>query len=247
MRRPLDRLAVVIGATGDIGKACVTKLQADGWQLVLVGRNRDRLERMRNTGSRPPWEVYSADMLHRDEYVDVLHAIRSKHPIVHGLVNAAGIHGANWHELNAGRWDHTMAVNLMGPMIAIHELEHALAAAGAASVVNVSSLAAREGYGKPDYAASKAGLEALTRSLAVVLGPRGIRVNCVAPGPVTGRMTGTWSGKRKEATEKRMPLGRFVTSVEVAEAIGFLLSEAGSGVTGTALAIDGGLGCRFGP
>ena len=132
-----------------------------------------------------------------------------------------------------------------------HTLPHLLDRPGAA-VVNISSIHARLTVpGMFPYAAAKAGLEGLTRSLALDYGPRGLRVNAVAPGFTRTRLVEEWleqqpdAGAARREILERHPLGRFAEPADVAEVVAFLLSDASRAVTGATVAVDCGLGVRF--
>jgi len=108
-------------------------------------------------------------------------------------------------------------------------------------VVNVSSVVARTGYrGLAAYGASKAAMEGFTRSLARDVGPRGVTVNAVAPGFLKTEMTSGLGGANLDRIQSRSALGRFAAVDEVAGAVGFLLSEAAAGITGTTVTVDAG-------
>ena len=168
------------------------------------------------------------------------------------LVNNAGVNATfDAVELSADDWDRFFAVDLKASWLcAKHVLPHMLAAGGGA-IVNVSSIHAfvtRPGFFP--YAAAKAGLLGLTRSLALDYGPRGVRVNCVCPGFTRTRLVSEALDLAPDrvAAERAMveavALRRIAAPDEVADAIEYMLSDRASYVTGTALLVDGGLTAR---
>ncbi len=168
-----------------------------------------------------------------------------------GVVNNAGIGAAGTVETaDLADLDRILEVNLRGPFLVIRAALPLLRAAdsGTAAIVNIGSIAAQVGL--PERAAvsaSKGGLEALTRAVAVDLAGRGIRVNSVAPGavetPWIGRMVAQASDPAKARAEidSRQPLGRLVAVEEVAAAVAYLLSDEAAATTGTCLVVDGGV------
>ena len=240
-------IAVVLGASGDIGSACADKLAEKGWSLVLIGRDTGRVqERISELGiGSHVREVLSADAEDTRSFHEMLMRVAMSLKRITGLVNAIGMRGHHWADLNHVRWEQTFSVNVTSAMVAMRLLEEPLAASGNGAIVNISSVAAREGYAKADYAASKAAMEALSRSAAVLLADRGIRVNCVAPGPVAGRMTQAWTEERMHRTLKRVPLRCLAEPEDVANAVAFLLSHEARHITGSVLDVHGGFGCQF--
>jgi NAD(P)-dependent dehydrogenase (short-subunit alcohol dehydrogenase family) len=239
--------AVILGAYGDIGGACARLLAAEGWNLVLVGRDARKLLAITHDirGGECDVVTHCADMESSEDTRRAVDSIHKSYGEIRGLVNAVGVRGTRWEESTAEAWHRTLQVNVVSFVEWVRGLQDLLAASGRGAVVSVSSLAAREGYYKPDYSASKAALEAATRSVAVLLARSGVRANCVAPGPVVGRMTASWDACRRDAAIRRIPLGRLASPDDVAAGVAFLLSSRAEGITGAVLEINGGVGCCF--
>ena len=139
-------------------------------------------------------------------------------------------------------WLDVLAINLSGAFNCTQAAAKVMIKQKQGAIVNVSSIVGIIGNaGQANYAASKAGLIGLTKSAARELAPRNIRVNAVAPGFIITEMTESLNPELKEAIAGRIPLGRFGTAGEVAEAIAWLASDAAAYVTGQTLIIDGGL------
>src|SRR4030043_1805359 len=154
------KLSVIIGATGDIGRACALKLAELKWELILIGRDKTKLQgvasevREKGRGGEPC--IAYVELSHLLDLQSLLREIAADHPVIHGLVNAAGVHGQQWDALDLESWQRTLDINLNSCFVAIKEFQKCLVAAENSSIVNITSLAAKEGYQKADYAASKA-------------------------------------------------------------------------------------------
>lgn len=161
-----------------------------------------------------------------------------------GLVTAAAIDCA-WAptgEMDLAEWDRTIAVNLSGAFYCCRFALPNLVAAGSGAIVNISSVAGKRAWVEDvAYNASKAGVELLTRTIAVEYAAQGVRANCLAPGVIDAGMTDELpDGDERERLRGLHPAGRFGTAEEVAEAAVWLLSDAASFTTGATLPVDGG-------
>jgi NAD(P)-dependent dehydrogenase (short-subunit alcohol dehydrogenase family) len=158
------------------------------------------------------------------------------------LHNNVGIESRkDLEELDEEEWDRVMAVDLKSMFLAIRAAVPALEARGGGSIICVSSVAALRGHGRTAYAAAKAGVIGLVRSLAVQLGPRGIRVNAIAPGRVWTPMVEDLGPAAREARRRSAPLGTEGTGWDVGWGAVYLASDEARWVTGHTLVIDAGL------
>jgi NAD(P)-dependent dehydrogenase (short-subunit alcohol dehydrogenase family) len=236
----MSRVLVVGGSSG-IGAACVAHLAAAGTE-VLSADLRAPADGAPIAGSAV---VDVRDAAAVEAAVDEL---ASGAPI-DGLVYAAGIgHVAPFDQISPERWRLVLDVNLTGAFHAARSVIRHMEGGGA--LVLISSIdSAAPVSGLAHYCASKAGVEALSRSLALELAPRAIRSNVVAPGPVrTPLMNGVFADPVKEdAFLRRVPLGTIAEPDQIAAAVAFLLSPAAGHITGIRLAVDGGMSLREHP
>ena len=230
---------LITGAGQGIGRAIAQHVAQCGGTVIGLSRSAAPLEELANDLGCETlcWDLMETEGLEK--------ALQRSFPF-HGLVNNAGMTAlAPFIDHQVDDYDSVMSVNVKAAMIVSQIVAQGMLQEGCSgSIVNISSVASS--IGVPDhtaYCASKGALEAITRVLAVELGPAGIRANCICP-TVTMTEMGikAWSDEAKRsAILKRIPLGRFVEPLDVARLAVFLLSDASSMITGQALNIDGGL------
>jgi NAD(P)-dependent dehydrogenase (short-subunit alcohol dehydrogenase family) len=241
---------VITGAGRGIGESIARLFAAEGAGVALIGRDADRLRALEAElaagGTRAV--AVRADVSEADETAA---AVQEAHDALGGLdalVNAAAV-DCDWKptaELSVESWDDTVAVNLSGAFYVCRAALPLMVARGGGAVVNVTSVAAHRVWPEDvAYSASKAGVEMLTRTIAVEYAAHGIRANCLAPGVIDAGMTDTIEDAAERAELEAMhPLGRMGRADEVAEAALWLVSDASSFTTGTTLAVDGGFLAR---
>ena len=233
------RRILVTGAGKGIGEATARLLADQGAKVVALSRSRDDLDRLHaDLGC----ETIACDLSDLDT---ALCKARNALPL-DGLVNNAGTTALEpFLDTSADAFDHLMTVNVKAAMVIAQVAARDMIGRGVAgSIVNVSSVAASIGIADHTaYCASKAALDALTRVMAIELGPHGIRVNSVNPAvTLTPMAVKAWSDPAKaDPVKERMPMGRFIEPGEVADVIAFLLSGRAGMVAGHSLAVDGGL------
>ena len=242
-----DRTILVTGGTKGIGKSIVLALLESKARVVLTYSS--------DEGAASDFDMflrkkknYNYMLLRSDvaDRQDVRHLLREScekwGQSIFGIVNNAGIlTQGDFFTLSNKQWDKTLEVNLKGPFIICQEAIKALGQDGA--IVNIASVGGQIGGDRaPDYAASKAGLISLTRSLARIGSQYGVRVNAVAPGWIeTPIFSEDQLGELKDKAKEVIPMGRIGNPEEVAKPVLFLLSDAASYITGHCLNVNGGL------
>ncbi|AST91015.1 MULTISPECIES: SDR family NAD(P)-dependent oxidoreductase [Sutcliffiella] len=244
--RLADKVAVVTGATGGIGKAISEKFVKEGAQLLLVDLDQQRLEELKV--ELAPFgqkiEVIVADVSSKQSWEQILDKIDSEFTTVNVLVNNAGISGnEGLLETDYQRWNQIIQTNLTSVYLGMYELLPKMIASGGGSIINTSSIFAIIGSGKnAAYTAAKSGMMGLTKTAAVEFAKNYVRVNTIHPGMIRTPMT-------KAKLEKPEILARFRTLTpwpdfgepdDIAYGAVYLASDESKFVTGTELVIDGG-------
>lgn len=239
------RNAVVTGASRGIGLAIATALAEAGAQIAVVSTRLENSESacraIAGKGGRA--RAYACDVSRAESVQALAESVVKDLGSVDIVVNNAGItRDGLVMRMSEADWDAVLDTNLKGAFQVVKAFSKSLLRSKHGRIVNVASVVGLAGNaGQANYAASKGGLIALTKSLAKELGSRGITVNALAPGYVETDMTAALSPEQKAAMASSIVLGRGGTPEDVAGAAAFLCSDLGSYVTGQVLAIDGGL------
>jgi NAD(P)-dependent dehydrogenase (short-subunit alcohol dehydrogenase family) len=251
-----DRVAVVTGGNRGIGRAIAVALAADGFAVAVTARDADTLadtvaaiEADGGTALAVPCDVRD------EESVTTMARDVANLGRVHTVVANAGIAGptAPLHEIQLAEWRNCLATDLDGVFLTFRAFVPAMIESGAGSLVAISSMTGKRPlHGRTPYAAAKMGVIGLVRTLAVELGPHGIRVNAVCPGAVAGpriddvirRQAATRGITEDEALlafTGASPLARLVKANEVATACAYLASDAAASITGEDLNVSAGV------
>ncbi|MHB1874390.1 MAG: SDR family NAD(P)-dependent oxidoreductase [Streptosporangiaceae bacterium] len=238
------RTALVTGASRGIGAAAALALDRAGARVALVARDAAALAAVAAGLTRDP-VLLPADLGAAESPAEVARLASEQLGGVDVLVNnAAAAARLPTVETTAGLIDELLAVNVRAPLLLAAALAPAMMARGGGSIINVTSVSGLVGTpNRAAYAASKGALDAATRSLAIELGPSGIRVNAVAPGVVD---TALWERNKAipgviESVQAQTPLRRWGRPDDIADVIVFLASDAARFVTGQTISVDGGM------
>ncbi len=239
------RVVLVTGGTRGIGLAVVKAFLLAGARVAFCGRDVTQFGAdCEGLGDARRWHALSADMSRYQATAQLVDQTVRHFGRLDILVNNAGIPGPPdaW-AIDEAQWDEVQAVNLRAAYFCAREAATVMPRCGGAAIVNITSVAGQIGgmATGPAYAASKAGMVGLTRSLARLLAPRKIRVNGLAPADIETDMVSAWQPLLRDRLIAMTPMGRFGQASEVAHAALYLASSKASYITGHTLNINGGL------
>jgi 3-oxoacyl-[acyl-carrier protein] reductase len=245
MNRFEGRVSIVTGASQGIGEAIARDLAAEGATVVLADVQLEKLEAVARSiaaaGGRA--EAHAVDVGDAAGVERMVAAVAAAHKRIDHLVNNAGItRDGLLMRMKEEDWDLVLRVNLKGAFNFSKAVLRTMIAARSGRIVNIASVAGLMGNaGQTNYAASKAAVIALARSLAREVGARGITVNAVAPGFIATAMTEKLPDEVKAAYLEIIPLKKFGLPKDVSSAVKFLLSDDASYITGQVVSVNGGM------
>jgi 3-oxoacyl-[acyl-carrier protein] reductase len=239
------RVALVTGGSRGIGRAIVEELARGGCKVAVVATTEPGAEASaaaaRESGAEA--QAWAADVREPGRATSVVEAVVARWGRLDLLVNNAGItRDGLLMRMSDEDIDSVIDVNLKGTLYWCRAVARPMTKARSGCIVNISSIVGITGNaGQSNYAAAKAGIFGLTRSLAAEFGGRGVRVNAIAPGYIQTDMTAGLPETVQKASLERIPLGRLGEPADIARAVLFLASDAATYITGTTLVVDGGM------
>jgi 3-oxoacyl-[acyl-carrier protein] reductase len=250
MSRFIGKYAVVTGAAQGIGAATARRLAAEGATVACVDLTADRctaiVDEITLTGGAAG--AFGCDVSDGTQVEALVSDVVAEFGRIDVVVNNAGITRDNLlFKMSEDDWDRVVDVNLKSAFLVTRAAQKHMVEQRSGSVVNLSSRSALGNRGQANYAAAKAGIQGLTATLAIELGPFGIRVNAVAPGYVATAMTeatavrvGATPEEHQALAAQSVPLRRVAQPTEIASAVAFLASDDASYVSGQTLYVNGG-------
>lgn len=240
-----DQIAIVTGASQGLGRAVAVALAQNGAHVVCLARNAEKLaetvaaiEAVGGNG-----EALPCDVTDRSAAADAIEQTNKKHGQLHILVNNAGItRDKLMRGMSDEEWDSVIATNLTSCFVCCRAAAGLMRRKKYGRIINMASISGLIGNpGQANYAASKAGMIGMTRTMSKELISRGVSVNAVAPGFIASEMTAELGDVMMEEVKKRIPAKRVGTPEDVAAAVLFLASKDAGYISGQTIVVDGGM------
>ena len=240
------QVVLAVGATRGIGKALAGGFSERGATVIIAGRDQAVLEQTRKEISHDiPVEAMHCDVAKAEDVTQLVDAVIARHGRIDTLLNVAGVNTRKRVETyTPDEYDRILDINLRGHFLVAQAVGRHMLARGRGAIINIDSLNTYAPLtGVTPYAMSKGGVNMMTRGMALEWGPRGVRVNAIAPGFFpTDLSKKLWSEPKMQAWGKTVtPLGRLGDVKELVGTAIFLASEASAFVTGQILRVDGGI------
>jgi len=241
-----DKVVIITGATKGIGRAIAEEFARNGASLILSGTNEELLNKLKEELSLldKKHSVVAGDISLPETSERLIDKALNLHKKIDIIVNNAGIvRREPTEKMSLQDWQRVLDVNLNGTLYLCKQAMPILKKQKSGKIISIASGAAKNPHSgaSPSYGASKAGIVYLTRHLAMELGPFGINVNAICPGPIVTDLTDEWPEERRQKSIERIPLGRFGKPEEVAHLALFLASNLSDYITGESVSINGGL------
>jgi 3-oxoacyl-[acyl-carrier protein] reductase len=236
------KTALVTGSTRGIGRSVAQALADSGARVAIVGREKSKADAVAAEIGRDSMG-FAADVSDSAQVTALITDVEKAFGGIDILVNNAGLTRDNLvMRLKDEDWDAVLDANLRGAFVAIRAASRGMMKKRAGRIINMASVVGLNGNkGQANYAASKAGLIALTKSVAKELGSRNILVNAIAPGFIETEMTAAMTPEARSALTGLIPLERLGKTEDIAAAVVFLASDYASYITGQVLVVDGGM------
>ena len=239
------KIAIITGASRGIGKAIAMQLASCGVKVSLIARNQSDVDAVQEIINHSGGEAQSliGDISNLESFSGIVAHTLEKWQQVDILVNNAGITSDNIiMRMKEDEWDSVIDINLKGCFNGIKSVTRPMIKNKGGRIINITSVIGQIGNaGQSNYAASKAGIIGLTKSIAKELGSRNITINAVAPGYILTDMTDQLDNDVKEKLITSIPLGRLGTPEDVANLVCFLVSDEAAYITGQTFNVDGGM------
>jgi NAD(P)-dependent dehydrogenase (short-subunit alcohol dehydrogenase family) len=249
MGKAKNKIAIVTGGASGLGLAIAEKFVQNNIITIIIGRDKNKLDAAKNKLSELCIPV-AFDLNNLSSIPAMVRELIQQHEKIDILVNNAGINlKKEFIEVTDEEFEKIIHTNVTAMFSLSREVVKYMIEKGSGSIVNISSMASQ--YGLPKviaYSASKAAIEGMTRAMAVELSPKGVRVNCIAPGFIATAMSAKALDNDKERKDKvlsRTPMGALGMPADIGDADLFLASDSSAYITGVVLPVDGGNSIGF--
>ena len=239
-----NKIAIVTGASQGIGKIIAFELAKSGANVFCVSRNKKALDTIvkKIISDDGQASAYPCDITKPDNFKEIVKNIIDKYKNIDILINNAGVtNDALLMRMSNDQWDDVININLKGAFNCTKSVVRYMMKNKSGRIINITSIVGITGNtGQANYAASKAGLIGMTKSIAKEVASRGITANCIAPGWIATSMTDTLTDDIKNKYLSQIPINRIGSAEEIANTAVFLASDEAGYITGQTITVDGG-------
>ena len=239
-----DKIAIVTGASQGIGETIAVEMAKSGANVFCIARNKDALDSTINKiiSNGDKASAYSCDISDNEQFNNIVTDIFKEYGSIDILVNNAGItNDTLLMRMSDDQWDSVLDINLKGSFTCTRSVIKYMMKKKSGRIINITSIVGLTGNaGQANYAASKAGLIGMTKSIAKEVASRGITANCVAPGWIETAMTEQLSDDVKNKFLSQIPTGKIGYPRDIANTVIFLASKEAEYITGQTITVDGG-------
>ena len=233
---------LLTGGTGGIGKSLARDFNANGYYVIVTGRNKNRFDEI-DFKNPSKTDFFTCDLSIKEQLSSCLEKIIQKHPLIEILINNAGVtEDSLFLRMDLQKWQNVIDINLNTTFQITNFFLKQMVKNRWGRVINITSVVGHTGnIGQANYSASKAGIVALSKSLAIEYAKKNITINCVSPGFIQTNMTDKISEQFRSELMSRIPMNRLGTGEDVSDTIAFLSSDSSSYITGETIHVNGGM------
>ena len=236
----MKKIVLITGATGGIGSAICENLQ-EKFRIVASGRDQNKLDKLNRSVKN--LEKIVCDLSNKIEIENLVKKVLDDYGRIDILINNAGITDDSlFLRMTPEKWESVINTNLTSNFLLTNLVSKSMIKNKWGRIVNITSVVGHTGnIGQSNYCASKAGVVAMSKSIAIELAKRNVTVNCISPGFIKTKMTEILTDEQKNKILEKIPLGEIGLPEDIAHCVGFLVSEHSRYITGETIHINGGL------
>ena len=236
----MKKIVLITGATGGIGSAICENLQ-EKFRIVAIGRDQNKLDKLNRSVKN--LEKIVCDLSNKIEIENLVKKVLDDYGRIDILINNAGITDDSlFLRMTPEKWESVINTNLTSNFLLTNLVSKSMIKNKWGRIVNITSVVGHTGnIGQSNYCASKAGVVAMSKSIAIELAKRNVTVNCISPGFIKTKMTEILTDEQKNKILEKIPLGEIGLPEDIAHCVGFLVSEHSRYITGETIHINGGL------